>query len=465
MLTDETTPEQLYNHSRAVVVAPAGCGKTELIARSLLYADKKQLILTHTHAGVKSLLDRLKKLKISSRLYQVETIVGFAVRLALSFPSYSTNVIVENEKINFSEALRAAIKVLSTSWARKIISKTYYGLYVDEYQDCTIEQHQLILKFLNLMPCRILGDPLQGIFDFRGNVSVNWDNDIFPFFERLNDLKTPWRWINSNKELGEWLLQVREKLIKNEVIDLSTNLPKNVFVFNNNDTDRINNCYQLIKSNTVAAIYKWPSQAHNFASKLNGFYTSMEEIERKDLLKWTKIFDNYTGGKLAQACIEFSACCLTKVSTELPTIKQKLSQDTVSTRVTKNKLIYDKLITLKQNKNKALIIDILENIRTIPKAALYRKELWYEMIKSLRESKNEKRTITDIAIRNREIERHVGRKVPFKVITRTLLIKGLEFESSLVMNANELSKKEFYVAITRGSKNLIIFNDTNNVTY
>lgn len=464
MQVDETTPEQLFYHKRAVVVAPAGCGKTELIVRSLQFADKKQLILTHTHAGVKSLLDRLKKLKIPSHLYQVDTITGFAVRLALNYPSYATKKIVENEKIDFPEALQTAIKILSTKWARKVISISYFGLYVDEYQDCTIEQHQLILKFLDIMPCRILGDPLQGIFDFNNNVSVNWENDVFPIFERLADLKTPWRWVN-NKELGEWLLQIRAKLIKNETIDLSSNLPKNVSIFNNTDADRINSCYQLIKSKSVAAIFKWPNQAHDFASKLNGSYTSMEEIERKDLIKWTKKFDSYNNAKLAHVCIDFSSCCLTKVSTELRTIKEKLNHETVSTRITKNKQIYEKLVLLKSNKNKALIIEILESIKNIPNAALYRKELWYEMLKALRESKYEKSTITDIAIRNREIERHIGRNVPYKVVTRTLLIKGLEFESSLVMNANELTAKEFYVAITRGSTNLIIFNNTNFITH
>ena len=34
------------------VVAAAGCGKTEQIARATLVADGRRLILTHTHAGI-----------------------------------------------------------------------------------------------------------------------------------------------------------------------------------------------------------------------------------------------------------------------------------------------------------------------------------------------------------------------------------------------------------------------------
>ena len=37
---------------RGLVVAPAGCGKTHLIAEAVGHAKGKQLVLTHTHAGV-----------------------------------------------------------------------------------------------------------------------------------------------------------------------------------------------------------------------------------------------------------------------------------------------------------------------------------------------------------------------------------------------------------------------------
>ena len=71
-----------------------------------------------------------------------------------------------------------------------------------------------------LLPCRILGDPLQGIFDFGANEPVDWQRDIDSFFEPLPGLETPWRWDGHNPSLGEWLLGVREKLVAGEEIDL-----------------------------------------------------------------------------------------------------------------------------------------------------------------------------------------------------------------------------------------------------
>ena len=52
-MTDAAT---LLSADRAFVIAPAGCGKTELIAKAVyLDAGCRSLVLTHTHAGIDAL--------------------------------------------------------------------------------------------------------------------------------------------------------------------------------------------------------------------------------------------------------------------------------------------------------------------------------------------------------------------------------------------------------------------------
>lgn len=70
---------------------------------------------------------------------------------------------------------------------------SYKGLYVDEYQDCTSEQHALVMKLARELPCRILGDPLQGIFDF-GEQIIDWKRDVAGMCSVLGTLQTPERW-------------------------------------------------------------------------------------------------------------------------------------------------------------------------------------------------------------------------------------------------------------------------------
>jgi DNA helicase-2/ATP-dependent DNA helicase PcrA len=53
--------------------------------------------------------------------------------------------------------------------------------------------------------------------------------------------------------------------------------------------------------------------------------------------------------------------------------------------------------------------------------------------------------------------RYKGRPVGHrKLIGTTLLVKGLEFDHAIVLDANSLSKKELYVALTRGARSLTI---------
>ena len=75
--------------SRGSVVAAAGCGKTEQIARATQIAEGRRLILTHTHAGVDALRSRLKKLKVPSDKYHIDTIAGWCLRYSASFPNRS----------------------------------------------------------------------------------------------------------------------------------------------------------------------------------------------------------------------------------------------------------------------------------------------------------------------------------------------------------------------------------------
>lgn len=86
MQKPDITPQEIHSHKRLAVIAPAGCGKTETIVQAVSLSTERQLILTHTHAGIKSILDRLKKYKVKPALFQVETISSFALRLSLIIP-------------------------------------------------------------------------------------------------------------------------------------------------------------------------------------------------------------------------------------------------------------------------------------------------------------------------------------------------------------------------------------------
>ena len=99
--------------------------------------------------------------------------------------------------------------------------------------------------------------------------------------------------------------------------------------------------------------------------------------------------------------------------------------------------------------------------KNLPGSKTYRSELVSEMRKTLRlaASMPDVRW-DDVAWEVRDRARRDGRNLEHRVVSRTLLIKGLEFDHAIVLNADELDEKNLYVALTRGSKTLTILTAT-----
>lgn len=175
MPPDGDTAQLLARARRAYLVAAAGCGKTETVANAAgLYSDGRQLVLTHTHAGVKALKDRLRKVGTPRGQVHVDTIAGFALRYAASFPRRSGIAILEpRTPEEWAAVYEAAQRVFEGRVGRGVLRESFAGLYVDEYQDCTRDQHALVMAMADVVPARVALDPLQGIFGFAGDLGLS----------------------------------------------------------------------------------------------------------------------------------------------------------------------------------------------------------------------------------------------------------------------------------------------------
>ena len=228
--------EQLSNitnflsNPKGLLIAPAGHGKTYSIAKmvSSVEADKPQLILTHTHAGIASLKKKFREQGVSPKRYSIETICGFTQRYVLTLCRRTDILNQEDEKF-FQQIVEIAVHLFSKPAVRRIITQSYSHLYVDEYQDCTLDQHKIIMLMSEELPTHLLGDPLQGIFDFAQPI-VDFEKDLSAF-KRYDFLQTPWRWKNAGKEdLGQLILGMRQSLLKDRNVNLVTNKKAGCFV-------------------------------------------------------------------------------------------------------------------------------------------------------------------------------------------------------------------------------------------
>src|SRR5690606_7369516 len=207
--------EAMLASPRSFAVAAAGCGKTELLGR--IVADQRsgrQLILTHTHAGVAAIKKRLADLHVSSEKFHLDTIAGWCLRYGAAYPAISGYRPDAEADPDWVATYPGAEKVCRTPLGRRVLAQSYSGVLVDEYQDCSLKQHGLVKALAECIPCRGVGDPLQTIFGFRGDPVVPWST-IQTDFDVVEDALTePWRWRREgrNVQLGEWLASARTQL-------------------------------------------------------------------------------------------------------------------------------------------------------------------------------------------------------------------------------------------------------------
>lgn len=457
MATDTVTA--LARARRGVVIAAAGCGKTEAIAAAVSGGEGRQLVLTHTHAGVKVLGQRLAKFKVPRKRCHVDTIAGWALNYAVHYPKLSGLEEKEPTGQAWAQVYDAATCALDSAAVRRVITESYAGIYVDEYQDCTVGQHRLILKLADIIPCRILGDPLQGIFGFGAEQLVDWASDVETNFERLPDLTFPWRWEARNAALGRRLMDIRTALLAGDEIDLR--VPPIVWRPSTPE-EQWKACLEIVRQQgSAVAIHKWPQHCHALASKLKGSFTSMEEMDCRDLLKWAERLDGAKGPLRALQVIQFASECMTVVGTELAAVAAKLKGGALPDpkRIRQHREVVQALVGVVQSSSPDPVLRALRAIEKMPRRVLYRRELLREMERALEfQMRNPSGSLRDAAWKSRNRARHAGRIVEYRTISRTLLVKGLEFDHAVVLNATDHDARNLYVAMTRASKSLTVLS-------
>lgn len=454
----------LFLHDHTFLIAAAGCGKTELIAKTIgEHAEKRHLILTHTNAGVQSILGRIKGKGVKRESYLVSTIAAFSLKYVSSYPKSAKYTAGYPQGEGWDAVYDGMLNALNNPHIADIIKNSYDVVYVDEYQDCTQKQHQIVLKIKELLPVKILGDPLQGIFDFTKDPLVSWESDVIPNFKRIEDLVEPWRWNGHNKELGEWILDARGKLIRGEQIE-----------FNKVPCSWYNTALATTRglplklsrdtsfNESILIINKWPWQCHEQARQNAVHYSSMEEMEYGELMDFIRRFDGLDEKGKVLAIFEFSGLCMTQVKTDLKTVQSRIEKENLAIP---EKLKFKEVLILAvdavnqpDSKN---YLALLKGIAAIEGAKTFRRDLWFLMRTVLDESVHDPSKNLEQCLEEAiERRRHYGRGSEKRIFSRTLLVKGLEYDHVVINNPQDMCPKNLYVAISRARKGLHVISPT-----
>ena len=457
---------------RGLVVAPAGCGKTELIVRAVRQNRGRQLVLTHTHAGVRALRNRLKKLGVSSKCVQVDTIDGWALKYAHAFSTLSGLGIRKPPDVPWHEIRDAGIRALKLHAARRVVARSFTGAYIDEYQDCSARQHSMLAILDEIVGCKVVGDPLQAIFGFdKSDPLADWSSDVVSYYQPLFELKIPWRWKDHNEELGRWLLSARQCIIEQRPLDLSVGAVKwcKIGDPSSHRSAQLKECHRLgnCDGESVVAIHKVNSQGHAVGKTLRGRYTCLEPIHSDDLLDSAAKIGQASGHERAVAVIRFAQMCLTKCPDVLRRLHDKFSAGKLPTSSFAKEYpdLRDALTETAISSRPSAVWAGLEAIDRISGIQFHRRELWRSMRKAAEiHGHDAARDLRESAILVREQVRHIGRSPGCRTIATTLLIKGLEFDHAIVLDADGLRPADLYVAITRGAKSLTVLSSRPTIT-
>lgn len=487
---------------RNLLIAAAGHGKTYTISELARINDNPRpyLILTHTHAGVASLREKMMSRNINVHSYVLTTIHGFCQSLVLAYIyDYATIPSRENNPSEFYKYLCSkAIDLIRLKVVSSIIKSSYSGVIIDEYQDCNIDQHKFALELARIIPLRALGDPLQCIFDFKDKC-VDFNTD-FSDFDIFTFLDKPWRWIISGNDLlGAKILKCRDHLEKRKENDFRlVDDPQSNFrvitSFDVNSPQYLQDIGRFIrgivsdslliiipsnikfrgKKGIVTTFCKIEHRA-DIRSRmgLSHGFSLLESIDDKDFYGISRILDNFFEKKHVNIESYIIVACkmLTTMTLGISNIKEYINIDN-GKFIKKKDVEKDKISNnLRTLFNKAFSNCKRQDFTTIARyfhynlrTSIKRPELFFDILSAI-DASNQTQSVLDCMIERRNILRKQGRKVKGKAIGTTLLTKGLEFDTVVVFQADMITdRRNFYVAISRATRNLYLITSSDKIT-
>jgi DNA helicase-2/ATP-dependent DNA helicase PcrA len=467
---DNTVGRMIISSRRGCVVAAAGCGKTEQIARATAISDCKRLILTHTHAGVDAILHRLQKQRVPASKYQISTIAAWCSQFCRSYPKRAgfDNSIPPNQT-SWHEVYEACSRLLQSGTVDGIIRASYGGILVDEYQDCSSRQHEVIRLLAEDLPCVVFGDSLQGIFDFGDDPIVDWETDVYPIFPQKAELTEPYRWINArNPELAEWLKFLRAELEQLKQVDLSTcplcvryvPLPQapekrsKVIQRTCLESLKFPKDQNIIVLDNAAVPESRARLARNLA---RGWFHNIEALDCKPLAEAAERIDANTGRDRLKALLDFTGECMT--GTDKAALERAV-QSHMNGRKQGQKAFQIEIPLARrviETGTSESMLTFLDAINARTNTILYRREMFSAMEEALRINvSNPSQTLSEgvWVVQNRI--RHIGRGFGRSSVGSVLLVKGLEFDHAIIVHQSTMTNKDWYVALTRATKDIRI---------
>jgi len=315
-----------------------------------------------------------------------------------------------------------------------------------------------------LLPCRILGDPLQAIFKpLHGVDALSW-GDAINTFPQIGTLATPHRWKNLNPHLGEWLLFVRECIARGGRVPLNNHGVRGLSVIQTKDyTQKLTECYRILDQpqGRIAILRRFPNECQALASKLKNRCAVFEDIRLGELEKPADQLFKLTGLDRAKAVVQFAHRWLSNIPGPIKSAGERLlNGKEPKTKNAQAIAIVAKVKQVAESNTLATVDEALGQYEQC-KPTFKSFEVWKGLRKAIQAyDPNEKLTLLQTVQNQRDNLRRLGRKLPLRSIATPLLVKGLECEHTLIFDLDTIESNEsLYVSLTRASTTLTLLTE------
>jgi DNA helicase-2/ATP-dependent DNA helicase PcrA len=194
-------------------------------------------------------------------------------------------------------------------------------------------------------------------------------------------------------------------------------------------------------------------------------FSNIEPMTCKDLYQAAKAIQDAAGIERFQALLAFVSKCMT--GCEKSELEKAVRARLTGPRQGQAKFgdlfpVTDELI---RTGSDDAMLAFLRAMQERTGAHLYRREMFYAMRSALQiKSTHRRESLPDEAWKVQNRIRHAGRNFARRSIGSTLLVKGLEFDHAVIVHAANMTRKDWYVALTRASKSARVISPTDRFT-
>jgi len=454
------------------VEMPAGTGKTHLLAAAAAEAahqGDRSLILTHTNAGVDAIRKRLKRFRVPPAMVHVDTITSWAFSLVRAYSRIAGVTVPDAPDWSSSDAyVQGATLVAGSRAILRVNALSFDYMFVDEYQDCTLDQHDFVLALARAVPRTVIfGDRMQAIFGFAGPLA-DWDTHVLPGFPALAVDHQPHRWLGHNPALGQWLMDIRPLLVAGQQFDFTAHSVEGLEWVSASPTAVAGVAHGFRDfDETVVLLDKWPNDVAAHASRLGGTYSVMEDIQgnfmRRELGGLPKNGDQ----ALARWLAGFAKQCIVGLAGLDAALLSRLGRNLTVGHLSRAGL-EDTLRGLDDLLANPTYDQLGRTARTIQMTSglsVYRWEAWKDSLEAIAMTAESGADPLDSLAHVRDRLRRRGRASHARVASRTLLVKGLEYDHVIIADAGRMTdRRNLYVAFTRARKSITVIGRSSTIT-